>query len=69
MATHEDSATHKATSDTVEDSEPGRKYQYTPEEHLRHLLNIGYLPDSPLIKKYLIKRNLTLPHEYAKKLS
>lgn len=50
--------THKATSETIQDSEPGRKYESTKEEHLRHLLNIGWAVDSPLIQKYVTKNNL-----------
>lgn len=63
MESDKNSVTYKATADTIENSELARKYTSTPEQHLRHLLNIGYAPDSPLIQKYLRMRNLCLPTE------
>lgn len=49
-------------SDNLKEAEPGRtsKYDSTPEEHLHHLLNIGWAADSTLIQKYLMKHNLQL---------
>ena len=32
---------------------------YDAFDHLKHLLKIGWLPDSPLIKKFLIENRLT----------
>jgi hypothetical protein len=50
-------AADKAT--TAAEAEPGRdKNRSTPAEHLRHLLNIGWMPYSPLIKKYVARNGL-----------
>lgn len=55
----EASGTYKSTSETVETAELGRrKYASTPQEHLLWLLGIGWSPDSPLIRKYVAKKNL-----------
>ena len=35
-----------------------RNKSYDATDHLKHLLKIGWLPDSPLIKKFLIENNL-----------
>jgi len=41
------------------DSELGRsKNSATPAEHLRHLLNLGWDPMSPLILKYVSENSL-----------
>lgn len=46
-------------SDTVNDSELGRaKNSVTPSDHLRHLLNIGWSPSSPLVMKYVVDKGL-----------
>jgi hypothetical protein len=45
-------------ADTTEQSNLGKKYDATPAEHLRHLLRIGWSPNSALIKKYIVKRGL-----------
>ena len=36
-----------------------RNKSYGAIEHLEHLLKIGWLPDSPLIKKFLNQNSLT----------
>ena len=41
------------------EAELGRsKYGSTPQEHLRHLLTIGWSPKSPLILKYVAENPL-----------
>jgi hypothetical protein len=52
-------------SDVIRESEPGRssKYNSTPEDHLKHLLNMGWLPESNLIQKYIHKHGLQLPND------
>ena len=41
-------------AEAVNDAELGRsKQSATPREHLRHLLNLGWDPASPLIQKYV----------------
>ncbi len=41
------------------EAELGRsKYGSTPQEHLRHLLTIGWSPKSPLILKYVAENRL-----------
>jgi hypothetical protein len=41
------------------EAELGRsKYGSTPQEHLRHLLTIGWNPKSPLILKYVAENRL-----------
>ena len=39
-----------------------RNKSYDAIDHLKHLLKVGWLPDSPLIKKFLIDNNLTVGH-------
>lgn len=36
-----------------------RNKTYGVIDHLQHLLKVGWLPNSPLIKKYLKENNLT----------
>jgi len=50
--------TDKQKTETAEDSEMGRSNKDTPAGHLRHLINIGWAVDSPLIRKYIKKNNL-----------
>jgi hypothetical protein len=51
--------TGKQKTERAEDSEMGRhKYTSLPDAHLAHLLNIGWKPDSPLIRKYVQKHGL-----------
>lgn len=64
-----ESTNYKATSETINEAEPGRKYESTPEEHLKHLLNMGWDPQGPLIQRYLRKRGLCLPSELQKPTS
>jgi len=46
-------------SEALTDSELGRsKKSSSPVEHLQHLLNIGWLPNSPLIRAYVLKHRL-----------
>jgi hypothetical protein len=46
-------------TDTSNIAELGRsKHSYTPAEHLEHLLNLGWSPNSPLIKKYVQNNGL-----------
>jgi hypothetical protein len=46
-------------SENINDSELGRsKKTATPSEHLEHLLNIGWLPSSLLVRKYIAKYGL-----------
>ena len=46
-------------SENINESELGRsKKSATPAEHLEHLLNIGWVPSSLLIRKYVAKYNL-----------
>jgi hypothetical protein len=46
-------------SEALTDSELGRsKKSSSPVEHLQHLLNIGWLPNSPLIRTYVLKHRL-----------
>lgn len=41
-------------AESIDDAELGRSKQSTsPRAHLRHLLNIGWDPQSPLIQKYV----------------
>lgn len=35
-----------------------QKNNNSPQEHLQHLLNIGWAPNSPLIRKYVAKKHL-----------
>lgn len=47
------------------ESELGRsKHASTPAEHLRHLLNIGWKQDSPLLQKFVMEHNLQRELEY-----
>ena len=47
------------------ESELGRsKHASTPAEHLRHLLNIGWKPESPLLQKFVFEHNLQRELEY-----
>jgi hypothetical protein len=40
-------------------AELGRsKHSHTPAEHLKHLLNLGWSANSPLIKKYIQNNGL-----------
>ena len=46
-------------NDASTSAELGRsKHTYTPAEHLQHLLNLGWSPNSPLIKKYVYDNGL-----------
>ena len=36
-----------------------RNKAYDAIDHLRHLLKIGWLPDSQLMKKFLVENNLS----------
>ena len=36
-----------------------RNKSYDAHQHLEHLLKVGWLPDSPLIKKFLKENNLS----------
>jgi hypothetical protein len=46
-------------SEKEQDSELGRsKYSSSPQDHLKHLLNIGWDPKSPLIMRYAMANNL-----------
>jgi hypothetical protein len=46
-------------NETANESELGRsKKTSTPSEHLRHLLNIGWQPNAPLIQSYVTKHRL-----------
>lgn len=46
-------------SEKEQDSELGRtKYSSNPQDHLKHLLNIGWSPKSPLILRYVMTNNL-----------
>jgi hypothetical protein len=47
------------------ESELGRsKHASTPAEHLKHLLNIGWKPDSPLLQKFVFEHGLQRELEY-----
>jgi hypothetical protein len=49
----------KDTKDSVDDANlQQQKHDITPASHLKHLLNIGWLPDSTLIQKYVFKHHL-----------
>ena len=46
-------------AETAAESEPGRdKNKSTPAEHLKHLLNIGWLPGSAFIRRYVARNGL-----------
>jgi len=46
-------------SETIDDAELGRSKQSTqPRDHLRHLLNIGWDANSPLIQRYVSNHGL-----------
>lgn len=46
-------------AESIDDAELGRSKQSTaPSDHLRHLLNIGWDPGSPLIQKYVREKQL-----------
>ena len=46
-------------AEAVNDAELGRsKQSASPADHLQHLLNIGWDPNSPLIQKYVRDNNL-----------
>jgi hypothetical protein len=46
-------------AETGNEGELGRnKHVSTPKEHLYHLLNIGWKPNSPLIQKFVLDNNL-----------
>lgn len=46
-------------AESVNESELGRTKQSTsPRDHLEHLINLGWSPDSPLIEKYVITNGL-----------
>jgi hypothetical protein len=47
-------------ADPVNESELGRSNKSTTfRDHLFHLLNIGWAPDSPLIQKFVRENGLT----------
>ena len=56
-------------ADAVNDAELGRsKQSASPAEHLQHLLNVGWDPSSPLIRKYVLEHNLQkILEEYLRK--
>ena len=58
MGKRSETEVNQATGEQNEASEVGRKYNSTPEEHLRHLLNIGWAEISPLIQKCRRQHNL-----------
>jgi len=46
-------------AETANEGELGRsKHAASPKEHLYHLLNIGWKPNSPLIQKFVLDNNL-----------
>lgn len=46
-------------AEAAQEAELGRsKHASTPKEHLYHLLNIGWKPNSPLIQKFTFEHNL-----------
>lgn len=46
-------------SDVTNDAELGRsKQSVSPYDHLQHLLNIGWDPESPLIQRFVRERGL-----------
>ncbi len=46
-------------AEAINEAELGRsKHSSSPEEHLKHLLKIGWDPQSPLIKKYVAENGL-----------
>lgn len=46
-------------SDAINEAELGRsKKGGSPADHLQHLLGLGWDPDSPLIRKYVLKNRL-----------
>jgi len=46
-------------SESINEAELGRsKKSATPPEHLTHLLNIGWPPNSLLVRKYVVKYGL-----------
>ena len=46
-------------SESVNEAELGRsKHSSTPAEHLQHLLNLGWEPNSPLILKFVENNRL-----------
>ena len=52
--------------DNTQNAELGRKSvkDCTFEQHLRHLIAIGWNKEDLLIRKYITKNNLTLPVDY-----
>ena len=46
-------------AEATNEAELGRsKNSATPKDHLYHLLNIGWKPNSPLIQKFVFENNL-----------
>jgi hypothetical protein len=46
-------------SDAINEAELGRsKKSVSPQDHLKHLLGLGWDPQSPLIQKYVLKNRL-----------
>lgn len=46
-------------AEQTNEGELGRsKHSATPKDHLYHLLNIGWKPNSPLIQKFVFENNL-----------
>lgn len=46
-------------SDAINEAELGRsKKSASPQDHLKHLLGLGWDPQSPLIQKYVLKNRL-----------
>lgn len=46
-------------SDAINEAELGRsKKSVSPQDHLTHLLGLGWDPGSPLIQKYVLKNRL-----------
>jgi hypothetical protein len=45
--------------DAINEAELGRsKKSVSPQDHLQHLLGLGWEPSSPLIEKYVLKNRL-----------
>jgi hypothetical protein len=58
MQPADNSTTYKNTSDKIQQAELGRRYASTPEEHLKHLLAIGWTEESLLIQRFRRKYGL-----------
>lgn len=58
MDDNQKTVTYKATADTIEASEAGRKYSDPPEILLIHLLNIGWAKNSSVIRRTIERHGL-----------